>query len=179
MLAANPVFTALDPELVPRRSVQLGETFELLPGLMAELFAVPGKVPLYLEGETAEIGLIGEQTVGARIGTAFYVPGCGSMIEILAGRLVGARAVFFDGTLWSDDEMIATGVGAKTGRRMGHMPVSGADGSIAACAELAIARKIFVHLNNTNPLLRPGSRERAAAEGAGWEIGHDGMEVVL
>jgi len=179
VLAANPIFGALDPGLVVRRPVGLGEPFALLPGLTAELFAVPGKVPLYLEGETVETGLIGEQTVGARIGSAFYVPGCAAMTPEIAARLEGAAALFFDGTLWSDDEMIRAGVGTKTGRRMGHMPVGGPDGSVAACAPLGIARKVFVHMNNTNPLLRPASPERAAAEAAGWEIGRDGMEVTL
>ena len=87
--------------------------------------------------------------------------------------------MFFDGTLWEDEEMIRAGVGAKTGRRMGHMPVSGAEGSMAAFAGLGVGRKVYVHMNNTNPLWRPGSPERAEAEAAGWEIGYDGMEVAL
>lgn len=184
VLAANPVFGVLDAGLVPRRAVRLGETFELVAGVEAELFAVPGKVPLYLEGEDFEKGTVatdieGEQTVGVRIGRTFYVPGCAAVTPALAARLKGAAAVFFDGTLWEDDEMIRAGVGTKTGRRMGHMPVSGAAGSIAAFDGLGVGRKIYVHMNNTNPLWRPGSRERAAAEAAGWEIGYDGMEVAL
>ncbi len=179
VLAANPVFGVLDAGLVPRRAVRLGEPFELVDGVEAELFAVPGKVPLYLEGETVATDVEGEQTVGVRIGRAFYVPGCAAVTSALAERLAGAAAVFFDGTLWEDDEMIQAGVGSKTGRRMGHMPVSGADGSMAAFDGLGVGRKVYVHLNNTNPLWRPGSRERAAAEAAGWEIGHDGMEVTL
>ena len=179
VLAANPVFGVLDESLVPRRAVRLGEPFELVDGVEAELFAVPGKVPLYLEGETVATDLEGEQTVGVRIGRAFYVPGCARLTPALAERLGGAAAVFFDGTLWEDDEMIRTGVGKKTGRRMGHMPVSGPEGSMAAFAGLAVGRKVYVHMNNTNPLWRPGSAERAAAEAAGWEIGYDGMEVTL
>ena len=181
VLAADPVFGVLDPGLVRRRPVRLGEAFELLPGLEAELFPVPGKVPLYLEGETVATDIEGEQTVGVRLGTAeervLYVPGCAAVTPDLAARVDGAAAVFFDGTLWEDDEMIREGLGSKTGRRMGHVAMSGRDGSIAALAPLSIGRRIFVHINNTNPVWRPGSPERAAAEAAGWSVGADGMEV--
>jgi pyrroloquinoline quinone biosynthesis protein B len=183
VLARNPVFDVLDPALVPRRSVRLGEPFELLPGLTAELFPVPGKVPLYLEGETVATDLEGEQTVGVRLATgagdAFYIPGCARVTPGLAARLDGAAALFFDGTLWEDDEMIRAAVGTKTGRRMGHVAMNGPEGAIAALAPLALGRRIFVHVNNTNPVLRPGSAERAAAEAAGWTVAADGMEVTL
>lgn len=182
VLADNPVFAALDPGLAPRRTQALGRPFALLPGLTAELFPVPGKVPLYLEGETVATDLEGEQTVGVRLEAdgrrAFYVPGCARVTPGLAERLRGADAVFFDGTLWEDDEMIRLGLGAKTGRRMGHVPMSGQGGSIAALAGLGIGRKVFVHMNNSNPVWRPGP-ERAAAEAAGWEIARDGMEIRL
>jgi pyrroloquinoline quinone biosynthesis protein B len=181
VLAADPVFAVLDPGLVRRRPVRLGEPFELLPGLEAELFPVPGKVPLYLEGETVATDLEGEQTVGVRLGSggasACYVPGCARVTPDLAARLDGAAALFFDGTLWEDDEMIREGLGTKSGRRMGHLAMSGEGGSIAALAPLTIGRRIFVHINNSNPVWRPGSPERAAAEAAGWTIAADGMEV--
>ena len=180
VLAANPIFQALDGALVERRAVALGAPFDLAPGLSAELFPVPGKVPLYLEGETVVTDLEGEQTVGVRLesgrGVVHYVPGCAAVTPALAARLRGAAAVFFDGTLWEDDEMIRAGLGAKTGRRMGHVSMSGPEGSIAAFASLGVRRKIFVHMNNSNPVWRPGP-ERAAAEAAGWEIAFDGMEV--
>jgi pyrroloquinoline quinone biosynthesis protein B len=183
LLAADPVFAVLDPGLVRRRPVRLGEPFELLPGLAAELFPVPGKVPLYLEGETVATGLEGEQTVGVRLGagsgSVLYLPGCARVTHGLAARLDGAAALFFDGTLWEDDEMIREGLGTKTGRRMGHVAMNGLDGSIAALAPLSIGRRVFVHINNSNPVLRPDSAERAAAEAAGWTIAADGMEVTL
>jgi len=93
--------------------------------------------------------------------------------------LHGADAVFFDGTLWRDDEMVRAGLGQKTGKRMGHMSMSGPNGTLAAFADLYISQKNFVHMNNTNPVLRPTSPEKAEAEAAGWIIGHDGMEIVL
>jgi pyrroloquinoline quinone biosynthesis protein B len=85
----------------------------------------------------------------------------------------------FDGTLWQDDEMIAQGVGTKTGRRMGHMSCWGAGGTVAAFSGLDVKRKVFIHINNTNPLLIDGSAECAEAEKAGWEIAYDGMELWL
>ena len=86
--------------------------------------------------------------------------------------------LLFDGTLFTDDEMIRTGTGIKTGRRMGHMPISGADGSLVALAGLS-TRRIYTHINNTNPVLVEGSPERMQVEAAGWEVAYDGMEIVL
>jgi pyrroloquinoline quinone biosynthesis protein B len=100
------------------------------------------------------------------------------MTTALRERLSRANAILFDGTLFSDDEMIRAGLGEKTGRRMGHMPVDGPDGSIAALAGVS-GRRIFVHINNTNPVLIDGSPERRRAEAAGWEIAQDGMEIAL
>ena len=75
--------------------------------------------------------------------------------------------------------MVRAGLGQKTGKRMGHMSMSGEDGSIAGFADMDIAKKIYVHMNNTNPVLRPDSAEKAEAEAAGWIIGQDGMEITL
>jgi len=86
--------------------------------------------------------------------------------------------ILFDGTLFTDDEMIASGTGQKTGRRMGHMPIGGADGSLAALAGLG-KRRIYVHINNTNPILIDGSPQRALVEAAGWEVAVDGLEIAL
>lgn len=181
VLGENPIFSALNPSVVTRANVALEEPAEIAPGLTATLFSVPGKVPLYMEGETVETDLVGEQTVGVELRagdqTAYYIPGCAVLNDTLRGRLAGASLLFFDGTLWRDDEMVQAGLGSKTGKRMGHMSMSGDDGSIAAFGDLDIGRKVFVHMNNTNPVLRPGSEERRAAENAGWTIGQDGMEV--
>ncbi|WP_181702425.1 pyrroloquinoline quinone biosynthesis protein PqqB [Chthonobacter albigriseus] len=178
----NPIFGALDRSLVRFEPIRLETPFELVAGVTATLFPVPGKVPLYLEGETVATDLEGEQTVGVELqaatgGRVYYVPGCARMTDRLAQRLAGADAVLFDGTVYTDDEMIAQGVGGKTGQRMGHMAMSGPDGSIAAFAEIPVKRRVFVHINNTNPALREGSPERRAVEEAGWEVGYDGMEI--
>ena len=101
------------------------------------------------------------------------------MPAALASRLAGADLVFFDGTTWRDDEMAASGAGEKTASRMGHMCMSGNDGSMAAFADLDIVHKIYIHINNTNPVLIAGSNERAAVEARGWQVASDGMEITL
>ncbi|MEI4231642.1 pyrroloquinoline quinone biosynthesis protein PqqB [Roseovarius sp. D22-M7] len=183
VLEANPIFDALNRSVVTRKAVRLEEPFALLPGLEATLFAVPGKVPLYMEGEEVQTDLVGEQTVGVemRAGPAriYYIPGCAMMTDALRARLDGASLVFFDGTLWRDDEMRRAGLGEKTGKRMGHMSMSGADGTIAAFEQIRVGRKVFVHMNNTNPVNRRDSDELAQAEAAGWTVGRDGMEITL
>lgn len=90
--------------------------------------------------------------------------------------MAAADLILFDGTVWQDDEMDRTGTGTKTGARMGHMAMAGPEGSMARLDGLT-ARRVFVHINNTNPVLQPASAERAVAAAAGWEIGFDGMEI--
>ena len=87
--------------------------------------------------------------------------------------------MLFDGTLWHDDEMIEAGIGVKTGKRMGHMSVAGKDGSMASFEDLRVPRKVFIHINNSNPILLDDSPERAAVLAAGWEVAFDGMEFRL
>ncbi|WP_341486011.1 pyrroloquinoline quinone biosynthesis protein PqqB [Thioclava sp. GXIMD4215] len=182
-LAANPVFDALRADCVTRTAVRLDQPFDLAPDLSATLFAVPGKVPLYLEGAEVETGLLGEQTVGVELRAggrrAYYIPGCAHVPDWLATKLAGADLVMFDGTLWTDNEMIAAGLSQKTGQRMGHISISGPQGSMAQLARLNIAKKIFVHMNNSNPVLDPASPQTAIAQAQGWIIGRDGMEVSL
>jgi pyrroloquinoline quinone biosynthesis protein B len=181
VLEENPIFSALNAQVVTRTPIALDAPQEIAPGLTATLFAVPGKVPLYLEGETVETDLMGEQTVGVELRTetskTFYIPGCARLTPELADRVNHADLLFFDGTLWRDDEMIRAGLGQKTGARMGHMSMSGPDGSIAAFQSLTLRKRVFIHMNNTNPVLRPGSSERREAEAAGWIIGSDGMAI--
>ena len=183
VLAANPMFDALNASVVHRTPIALDTPFDLAPGLTATLFPVPGKVPLYLEGDEVKTDLVGEQTVGVKLSggghTAFYIPGCAMLNDDLRTRLKGAELLFFDGTLWRDDEMVRAGLGVKTGKRMGHMSMSGEDGSIRAFSDMSIGKRVFVHMNNTNPVLRPDSTETAEAEAAGWTIGRDGMEITL
>lgn len=182
-VGANRIFDVADPTLVPRRPVALERVFQPLEGLSVHLFAVPGKVALWLEGEGLAIGTESESTVGVLLATdrhrLVYIPGCAGMTAALRDRIAGASLLLFDGTLWQDDEMIEAGVGDKTGARMGHMCMSGPHGSIAALADVDVSRRVFVHLNNTNPALVEGSPERAAVERAGWQVAYDGMRFAL
>ncbi|TCQ99428.1 pyrroloquinoline quinone biosynthesis protein PqqB [Neorhizobium sp. JUb45] len=182
VLDDNPVFKVLDPAHVTRRTVRLDEDFSPLPGLQARMFAVPGKVALYLEEGEPELGLEGEQTIGIEFlasgKRAYYIPGCATLPDWLADRIRGADLVFFDGTLYTDDEMVRAGTGVKTGQRMGHMSISGPHGSLAHLSKLGIGRMVYAHINNTNPIWRCGP-ERAAVEAAGFAVGFDGMEIDL
>jgi len=141
-------------------------------------------VALWLEGEKDELDLaaVGEDTIALEVRSEegdkfFYIPGCAAMTPELADRIRGADLVFFDGTLWRDDEMIRDNVGIKTGKRMGHMSMSGDEGSISALRGLEVKRKIFIHINTTNPVLLEDSSERNFARDEGWEVSFDGMEV--
>ena len=180
-IADNPMFAALHPDHVKRHALSLGETFSPLPGLSAEIFTVPGKMPLYLEGDNPEIGEsavnIGvELTDGER--RLLFIPGAAAVTPAIHARMRRADAILFDGTLFTNDEMIALRAGEKTGMRMGHMPIDGAEGSLAALSGLT-ARRIFIHINNTNPVLIDGSPPRQRVEAAGFEVAFDGMEIVL
>ncbi|MCZ0962027.1 pyrroloquinoline quinone biosynthesis protein PqqB [Paracoccus benzoatiresistens] len=179
-LAGNPMLGALRDDLVARKPLALDQTVEIAPGLMATLFAVPGKVPLYQEGAVVETGLVGETTVGveltARGRRALYIPGCAELPDWLVRRIAGADLLMFDGTLWEDDEMIRLGLGRKTGRRMGHMPVVQ---TLVALKDVPLGRRVFLHLNNSNPLTDPGSTQTQQAVASGWQVGRDGMEITL
>jgi len=186
VLEENPIFRALNPEFVTREVMPLGAPFApadgagMPLGLTVEAYAVPGKVPLFAEAG-ADPGLVEDgEAVGLAVsagGAAMhYIPGCAMMTPALADRLRGAACVFFDGTLFTDDEMITAGAGPKTGRRMGHMPITE---TLEAFAALGVARRIFIHLNNTNPVLLDDSPERAQLSAAGWEVAEDGMEITL
>lgn len=180
VLAANPVFGVLAG--ARRAVVAAGQPVRLPGGLEVELFAVPGKAPLYEEGDDPKLGSEAGEVCGVLVRSGgrvlAYVPGCAEITLALRERLAAADAVLFDGTLYTDDEMIRLGAGVKTGRRMGHVPVSGEGGSLSFLSGLA-GRKIYVHINNTNPILIEGSGEHRVVRDAGVEIGWDGMEIVL
>ena len=181
-VAANPMFGALASNVVGRRAVRPGETFLLGEGLKAELFIVPGKLPLYLEGDDPDTASETAANVGVEITGGskrlIYVPGAAAVTPSVRERLERADAFLFDGTVFTDHELIRSGTGSKTGRRMGHMPIDGDDGSLVALRGLA-SRRILVHINNTNPILVEGSAERRRVEAAGWEVAEDGLEIVL
>jgi pyrroloquinoline quinone biosynthesis protein B len=192
ILKTNSIFDVLNEKYVRRCPIILDVAFApKLPdgspsGLEVLPFTVPGKGAWYLEGKAHPGGSDGAgDTVGLRItdkasGKHFYfLAACAEVTNELRTRLKGSPLVFFDGTVWRDDEMIAAGLGTKTGQSMGHIAMSGDRGAIATLAGLDIDRKIFLHINNSNPALLPSSPEREAAEHAGWQIPADGTEIVL
>jgi pyrroloquinoline quinone biosynthesis protein B len=168
--------------VVTRKAAVLGQPFALPGDLQAELFAVPGKVALYLEGDNPALAIESGTNVGVELACGakriVYAPGAAGVTAAMRERFAHADVVLFDGTLFVDDEMITSGTGTKTGRRMGHMPIDGEDGTLGLLAGLK-ARRILIHINNTNPILIADSAERRKAEQAGFEIAEDGMEIVL
>jgi pyrroloquinoline quinone biosynthesis protein B len=179
-VAANAMFGAMGS--MRRIAVNPGERFVLAGEIEANLFLVPGKVPLYLEGDTPKLDTESAANVGIELQyegrRLAFVPGAARVTDAMRERFARADVLLFDGTLFSDDEMIRTGTGQKTGRRMGHIPIDGEGGSLHALNGLS-ARRFFVHINNTNPILIDGSSERRKVETAGWQVAVDGMEIVL
>jgi len=187
---SNSVFNVCNPKIVPRLQLPLDEPLKIEDhgddlGLTVEAFAVPGKIALFLEdsSDKKSFGSREGDTIGLKITETatgkffYYVPGCAEVDPPLADRLKGAPLLFFDGTLYTDDEMIRQGLLNKTGARMGHISISGSNGSIAAFKELDVKRKVYVHINNSNPVLDDNSPERKLVKSAGWEVGYDGMEI--
>jgi pyrroloquinoline quinone biosynthesis protein B len=151
-------------------------------GLSVEAVPAPGKPPLHLEGLAApdpaeNVGLlIRDRSTG---GCLAYFSAAGGVTPAVRQAVDGADCVFFDGTFWSSEELISLGLGARRAEEMAHLPVGGAGGSLDRLAGVRASRRIYIHINNTNPLLRPGSPERRQAEASGWEIASDGMELAL
>ncbi|HYB41388.1 MAG TPA: pyrroloquinoline quinone biosynthesis protein PqqB [Candidatus Methylomirabilis sp.] len=168
--------------------LKLGREEELLgdggrpSGLSVEAVPAPGKLPVHLEKRAAADP---EQNVGFRIrdhrrgGTLAYFPAVGRVTAEVRQALDGADCAFLDGTFWSDDELPALKLVDKRAEDMAHLPVSGETGSLAVLAGLSAPRRILIHINNTNPLLREDSPQRRAVAAAGWEVAHDGMEIAL
>jgi pyrroloquinoline quinone biosynthesis protein B len=192
ILKANSIFNVLSETNVHRQPIAIDQAFEpALPdgsssGIEILPFAVPGKGAWYLEGKTHPAGDGGAgDTLGLRIGDKasgkhlYFLAACARVTPELKARLAGAALIFFDGTVWRDDELVAAGLGTKTGQAMGHIAMSGENGAIAALADLGIDRKVFLHINNSNPALLQDSAERKTAERAGWQIAADGTEITL
>jgi pyrroloquinoline quinone biosynthesis protein B len=149
-------------------------------GLAVTALPVPGKRPLHLEGPGAPPPAP-EDNVGLRLRdvrsgrTMAYLSGVGGIDERVVAAVAGADLVFFDGTFWTNDEMVTGGLGTRRAADMAHMPVGGAEGSLGFLSRLP-GRRILIHVNNSNPLLRDDSPERAAVTAAGVEVAHDGLE---
>jgi pyrroloquinoline quinone biosynthesis protein B len=180
LIVANPVFEAM--QHMERRAVQMDQPFSPTPAMTAELFPVPGKVPLYLESPQSAESIATESTAGVEIqhdgARVIVVPGAAAITDAMLTRFARADVLLFDGTVFHDDEMLRLGASDKTGSRMGHMPINGVDGSLCGLERVG-ARRIYFHINNTNPIHIDASPEYAYVRNAGWEIARDGMEIVL
>lgn len=191
-LSKSPIFEVVSRAVVPRKAITVGERFRCTDaqgedlGLEITAFLAPGKIPLYREAETEGI-LQTDAEDGDTLGLEIechgkrlvYLANCARITDGIRQLISGCDVLFMDGTLWQDEEMIRLGVGQKTGRRMGHISISGEDGAIAQLAGTSCGRKVFIHINNTNPVLLPDSPERAKAQSRGWEIAEDGMAIDL
>jgi pyrroloquinoline quinone biosynthesis protein B len=151
-------------------------------GLAVRALAAPGKRPLHLEGDGDpapgdNVGLlIRDRRTGGRLA---YFSALAALTAPVRQQLAESDCLFVDGTFWTDDELIAAGLGERRGRQMAHLPVSGPDGSLDFLRTLSAPRKFLIHLNNTNPLLRADSPERAALAAARVEVAHEGLELRL
>ncbi len=151
-------------------------------GLRYAAFPVPGKLPRYREGSAAPSDA---DTVGYRFedektkGRLVFMPNVAALSDSVLRQLRASDAVLLDGTFWSEQEMPALGAGTLGASAMGHLPIDGAGGSLAQIAGLPVRLKVYLHINNTNPILCEGSPERQTVEGAGVIVGDDGQEFIV
>jgi pyrroloquinoline quinone biosynthesis protein B len=146
--------------------------------LSVEAFPVPGGPPRFaresIVGHTVGL-IVRDSSTG---GSCAFVPGCGGLDDSITARLASSDLVLFDGTFWTDDELISLGIGERTARQMDHLPVSGPEGSLERLAQLPSRYRVYTHINNTNPMLLEDSPERALVERRGLAVGMDGMTFV-
>ena len=183
IISENSVFDVLDSELIDKTVIHPGVSFQPLKGLTVTPYYVPGKVPLYKEEEDVKTSVISEYTIGLELNyinkTLQYVPGCAMITDEINSRFAYSDLVLFDGTVWQNDEMIKTSTGYKTGLRMGHIPISGPNGSMNKLKLIEKPQVYYIHINNTNPILDPGSPERAIIEKVGLKIASDRKVISL
>jgi pyrroloquinoline quinone biosynthesis protein B len=170
------------------RPVPLDAPFELTTrsnepaGLSVRAWAVPGKLPVHLIGlrtPSAEDN-VGLEIQDTRSGRALaYLPAVGTLQEQELEVAARAACLFFDGTFWSSDELRSVDPKAPAAEQMAHLPVGGPNGSLIRLGALAAGRRWYIHVNNTNPVLREDSEERRRLRNAGWEVAWDGQEVTL
>ena len=164
--------------------IRLGTPFPVA-GACLEVLPLPGSFPGFVgakrraasDASEAVIGLWISPESGGKV--LVFLPGIGSVPDSLLDRLKQCDVLLFDGTFWSDDEPAHIPGLGRTARQMGHLPISGPGGSLERLATLERPRKIFIHINNTNPILDEGSAEYRAVREAGWEVAWDGMEITL
>jgi pyrroloquinoline quinone biosynthesis protein B len=184
---SNPIFDALvEPSRFTwhrvghRQADRIRDRHDGDTGLVYEAFFVPGKVPTFVrpapvdsEGSTTAYK-ISDPATGKSV---CYVPCIKQLSAAIVEVMRMCDCVFLDGTFWSEDEMTARGAGEQTASQMGHLPIGGAEGSLARLRGLDGIRKIYTHVNNTNPVLDGASPERRTLDEAGWDVAEDGMDI--
>jgi pyrroloquinoline quinone biosynthesis protein B len=188
----NSAFGMLNrvPQQACWTDIELGGSFPLLTisgdesGLCCEVFSLGNKYPVYVSPKRAatlksEEALLGVMLTASSGGRLAYMPAVPAINEPLLQFLETTDLVLFDGTFWSDDELIQVQGSGATARDMGHVPISGAEGSLRALAGLQRPRRVYVHVNNTNPMLDESSPEYREVGAAGWEVAEDGWRFNL
>ncbi len=166
--------------LLPGEPTRLSDAKGADAGLELTPFTVPGKAPLHdLDRSDSPEHNIGLRVAAANGAVLAYASGVARRSASLDALLRGAQTIFFDGTFWTSDELIALGIGTRSAEDMSHWPLGGEQGSLQYLRGFAPARRVFIHVNNTNPMLREDSPERAAVSAAGAEVAYDGMELRL
>ena len=157
--------------------VATGREVALADGLSYRAFPVPTtKRARFGTGE----GVVGYRITNGHTGRALvYLPNAQQVTASVRAHLEGCTCVLFDGTCWQDDELIQLGIADRTSREMGHLPIAGAGGSLGQLARLPIERRIYIHVNNTNPILLEDSPERRMVEDHGLEVAADGLELEM
>lgn len=172
-------------ELIPGREFELASVSDARSGIRCLPFALAGNYPYYVDARLASSLAPEEALVGLRLepasggGRLVYMPGVPGIEERWLKYLESSDVLLFDGTFWTDDELIRVQGGGRTARQMGHIPIAGPEGSLERLAGLKHPRKIFIHVNNTNPILDEDSPEYHHVREAGWEVAHDGWEFDL
>lgn len=183
ILSNNSIFSVLDPEFVKQYPLETTETVQPFPGLEIELFTVAGKAPLYLEEslgiESGDLGFTSGIEVRTARGKTLVISSCAAIDQKLLRRIESANHLLFDGTVFEDDELPQLGLGSKTGRRMGHLPISGSDGPLNQLSSCDLKTKLFFHINNSNPVWDKQSSAYKAIQDAGWDICHDGLVLKI
>ena len=158
--------------VVPGADVPLGD------GLSYRAFDVPTTKRARFGSGSREGRVVGYRLTDERSGRALvHLPVLQELTPAVCAQLEGCACLLVDGTCWSDDELVRLGRGGRTAREMGHLPISGPGGSLEQLAPLPIERRIYVHVNNTNPILLEDSPERRAVEEHGLEVAVDGLDL--
>jgi pyrroloquinoline quinone biosynthesis protein B len=191
IIMENNIIFAMVRKQISWEAVISGREFELVSvngtnsGIRCLPFALTGNYPHYVSEEQAASLPADQALLGLRLqhssggGTVVYMPGMPAIEESWLEHLENCDLLLIDGTFWTDDELIRIQGGGRTARQMGHLPVSGPGGSLEQLSRLKRPRKVYIHVNNTNPILDEDSPEYQQVRQAGWEIAQDGAEFEL